>query len=126
MTEKNIKSRIVHKHDTEAHWDLAENFTPKQGEIIVYDIDDNYNYERFKIGDGVTLVNELPFADESIIVESTRVTHNDYLLSNIIDVHILNIDYETLLAFDTSEIVTGATSTTSVLGQAVLGQMVLA
>lgn len=40
--------------------------------------------------------------------------------------YILNIDYETLLAFDTSEIVTGATSTTSVLGQAILGQMVLA
>jgi hypothetical protein len=38
----------------------------------------------------------------------------------------LNIDYETLLAFDTSEIVIGATSATSVLGQAILGQMVLA
>lgn len=37
---------------------------------------------------------------------------------------IINIDYDEL-AFDTSEIVTGATSTTSVLGQAILGQMVL-
>lgn len=41
--------------------------------------------------------------------------------------YILNIDYDTLLAFDTSEIVFGAgTNTTSVLGQAILGQMVLA
>jgi hypothetical protein len=37
-----------------------------------------------------------------------------------------SLEYDTLLAFDTSEIVTGATSTTSVLGQAILGQMVLA
>lgn len=63
---------------------------------------------------------------ESIVVPSTRVTHGESLLSNILETYILNIDYDTLLAFDTSEIVTGATSTTSVLGQAILGQMVLA
>lgn len=63
---------------------------------------------------------------ESIVVPSTRVTHGEDILSNILTTYILNIDYETLLAFDTSEIVTGATSTTSVLGQAILGQMVLA
>lgn len=63
---------------------------------------------------------------ESIVVPSTRVTHGEDFLSNILETYILNIDYDTLLAFDTSEIVTGATSTTSVLGQAILGQMVLA
>ena len=63
---------------------------------------------------------------ESIVVPSTRVTHGESLLSNILETYILNIDYDTLLTFDTSEIVTGATSTTSVLGQAILGQMVLA
>lgn len=59
---------------------------------------------------------------------TTNIIHGDAkeLLSNIIENYILNINYETLLAFDTSEIVTGATSTTSVLGQAILGQMVLA
>jgi hypothetical protein len=60
------------------------------------------------------------------VIASTSVTHNEDLLSTILETYILNIDYDTLLAFDTSEIVTGATSTTSVLGQAVLGQMVLA
>lgn len=45
--------------------------------------------------------------------------------ADILVTHILDIDYDTLLAFDTSEIVIGA-STTSVLGQAILGQMVLA
>ena len=62
MAEKNMKARIVHKHDIESNWLLATNFTPKQGEIVVYDIDDNYSYERFKIGDGVQNVNDLPFA----------------------------------------------------------------
>ena len=61
MAEKNIKSRIVHKHDVELNWNKATNFIPKQGEIIVYDIDNNHSYERIKIGDGVTNVNNLPF-----------------------------------------------------------------
>jgi hypothetical protein len=61
----------------------------------------------------------------SIVVPSTRVTHGETLLSNIIETYILTVDYDALLAFDTSELVIGAT-TTSVLGQAILGQMVLA
>lgn len=62
MAEKTILGRIIQKHDIEANWNLATDFIPKQGEIIVYDIDENYTYERFKIGDGVTNVNNLPFA----------------------------------------------------------------
>lgn len=61
MAEKNIKSRIIHKHEKESDWLLATNFIPKQAEVIVYDIDDNYSYERIKIGDGVQNVNDLPF-----------------------------------------------------------------
>ena len=64
MATKTLNSRIILKHDTEENWLKAENFIPKQGEIIVYDIDDGYNYERFKIGDGVTNVNVLPFNGE--------------------------------------------------------------
>ena len=59
--EKHLNSRIQHKHDTEANWNKATNFIPKQAEIIVYDVDDNYFYERIKIGDGVTPVTNLPF-----------------------------------------------------------------
>jgi hypothetical protein len=68
----------------------------------------------------------LPLIDEGFVIPSTRVNYGDELLSNVLETYIFNIDYDTLLAFDTSEIVTGATSTTSVLGQAILGQMVLA
>lgn len=61
-----LKSRIVHKHDTEANWLKAVNFIPKQGEIIIYDTDSNNNKVRFKIGDGVNKVNSLPFGDTTI------------------------------------------------------------
>lgn len=52
MAEKNMKARVIHKHDVEANWNNATGFTPMKGEIIVYDIDSNYAYERIKIGDG--------------------------------------------------------------------------
>jgi hypothetical protein len=54
--------------------------------------------------------------------------HNEESLFNILTNYLLNIDYDTLLAFDTSEIVIGSmpTPTTAVLGQAMLGYMVLA
>jgi hypothetical protein len=91
MAEKHLNTRIVHKHDYEVNWLKATNFVPMQGEIVVYDseVDENgnivqisdgnggkiaalptgrtvpYTYERFKIGDGITLVSDLPFASES-------------------------------------------------------------
>lgn len=61
MAEKIVNARIINKHAVEADWVKATNFTPKLAEIIVYDIDANYSYERFKIGDGKTNVNKLPF-----------------------------------------------------------------
>lgn len=73
MAEKTIRTRIIHKHDIEANWNLAINFTPKQGEIIVYDVDATHAYERFKIGDGVTNVNNLPFNDTALADRVTTV-----------------------------------------------------
>ena len=59
--EKTMKARVQHKHDIEANWIKATNFTPLASEIIVYDPDENYNYPRIKIGDGKTNINSLPF-----------------------------------------------------------------
>ena len=67
MPEKFLNTRIKNKHDTEANWLLATNFTPLNGEIIIYDEDDNYDYKRIKIGNGETLVSNLPFIDKEII-----------------------------------------------------------
>lgn len=79
--EKNVKSRVIHRHDIEAHWERAKNFIPKQAEIIVYD--DRYinsdgveeivaDKVRYKIGDGVTNVNKLPFANENLVGKLTN------------------------------------------------------
>ena len=58
---KTLKTRIAQKHDIEANWLLATNFTPMNGEIIIYDEDDNYDYKRIKIGNGTDNVNDLNF-----------------------------------------------------------------
>lgn len=78
MDEKIIKTRIVHKHDTEANWNEVADFIPKLGEIIVYDVDGEHSYERIKIGDGITLVSNLPFSIEHIENAIATHKHNYY------------------------------------------------
>ena len=62
-----MKERITIKHDIEENWNKAVNFTPLPGELIIYDgVIENGQYiqkPRFKIGDGVHKVSELPFAN---------------------------------------------------------------
>lgn len=62
MAEKTLTSRLIMKHDTTGDWQKATNFTPKQGELIVYDSEDASLPSRIKIGNGTTNVNSLPFA----------------------------------------------------------------
>ena len=68
MAEKNIKTRIQHKHDSAENWSKAINFIPWAGELIVYDVDETHSYPRFKVGDGKTTVVNLAFANESGII----------------------------------------------------------
>ena len=70
MAEKTLNARIQMKTDTEANWSRATNFVPKIGEIIIYAIDATHSYQRVKVGDGKTLVNNLPFINDAI-TEST-------------------------------------------------------
>lgn len=50
------KEYTLIKKDTSLNWNKAKNFIPKENEIIIYtDLDQK------KIGDGKTLLNELPF-----------------------------------------------------------------
>lgn len=71
---KTFKTRIIQKHDTEVNWQKATNFVPKKGEMIVYDIDSNYNYERIKIGDGKHIPNDLPFVTDNYYTKSETDT----------------------------------------------------
>lgn len=64
--KKDIYGRVQQKHDTEANWIKATNFTPNAGEIIVYDPDGICTYARIKIGDGNTNVNNLPFVNTTV------------------------------------------------------------
>ena len=63
MATNTIKTRIQLKNDTEAHWDLAVNFVPKEGEVIIYSADDTHPFSRLKVGNGSTTVNNLPFIE---------------------------------------------------------------
>ena len=72
MNEKKLKTRVIHKHDIEDCWRLATNFTPKKGEIIIYDPDGKHKTSRFKIGDGVSNVNDLPFASGLPMCDETN------------------------------------------------------
>lgn len=115
---------IVEKHDGYVY------FCVDDGSLFFdyTDADGTLQRKQINAKDAETLTGmSLDEIKESIVVPSTRVTHGEDFLSNILETYILNIDYDTLLAFDTSEIIFGGvTSTTSVLGQAILGQMVLA
>ena len=80
MSEKILNARIINKHDSAENWSKATNFIPKQGEIIIYDIDSNFSYERVKVGDGKTLVSALPFIDANKVdkVAGKGLSSNDY------------------------------------------------
>ena len=105
---KEINGRIINKHDIEVNWNKASTFIPEQGEIIIYDIDENYNFERFKIGDGITNVINLPFTnielDTTLLVEgkaadakavgdalATKQPTGDYALKNELPVVPTNV-----------------------------------
>ena len=67
MSEKNLKVRVINKHDTSANWTKATNFIPKKGEIIVYD-----DLNKIKIGDGSTVVSNLKFVETDISGKYTK------------------------------------------------------
>jgi len=62
-----LNARVIHMHDVEANWLLAVNFIPKQGEIIVYDKDEQNDHIRLKVGDGVTAVTDLAFVTDNVL-----------------------------------------------------------
>lgn len=76
-TEKNVNARVIFKHDTEANWNLATNFIPKKGELILYDPDTTYDYTRMKIGDGSAKVSNLPFLFDKL--HDLEVNLGEYL-----------------------------------------------
>lgn len=60
---KQIKGKVVFKHETEADW-LLSSYVPDDGEKVLYDPDETYNYTRVKYGDGKNIVKDLPFTGD--------------------------------------------------------------
>lgn len=69
-----VKTRIQNKNDIEANWLKATNFTPLKGEVIIYNEDSTHNYKRVKIGDGKTLVSNLPFLNAELEAKISDLT----------------------------------------------------
>lgn len=95
MAEKQLFGRIINKHDIEANWLKAVNFIPKKAELIVYDVDDTYSYERFKIGDGIHTVSELPFSQVQPDWDQIDETQPDFIKNKPDEVDALEVACET-------------------------------
>lgn len=87
MSEKQMSARVMNLCLTEAEWSTNyANFIPKKGELVIYDSDSTNTVRRFKFGDGIKTVNELPFQDTNIsnsksgsailIDDISPITHN--------------------------------------------------
>ena len=67
MKEPSMIARVSQLHKTEAEWAKLSKVKPFAGEIIIFDPDDRHPYARLKIGDGETLLKDLPFFIDSAI-----------------------------------------------------------
>jgi hypothetical protein len=56
-----MKARVSQLYKTEAEWLRLPNFKPFPGEIVIFAPDAQHSYPRMKIGDGNTLLINLPF-----------------------------------------------------------------
>ena len=71
---KIYQSRVIQKHDTSASWKKATNFVPLKGEIIIYD-----DLNKIKIGNGGTVVNDLPFVTPTIPTKLSELTDDNVI-----------------------------------------------
>lgn len=83
--EKELKHiRIIQKHETETNWNKATKFIPKLGEVIIYDPDANHTTSRIKIGDGTTVVANLPFVQQGFIDSELSNTSENAVQNKVI------------------------------------------
>lgn len=111
---RGARSRLnnVEKMDGHAY------FCPDDGSFHIDYLDDS----------GILQRKQLNAQTLTDFLMSNQIQHDGELLSDILNMYLLSIDYSTL-AFDTTEIVIGNlpnNNKTAILGQAILGQMVLA
>lgn len=86
VTEKTIQVRLINTHDTETNWQGVEStFTPADGEFIIYSADGNYDYARYKLGDGTKTLAELPFLNTPVFVGTRSEYDSAYKEGKIVN-----------------------------------------
>ena len=78
-----VNTRICLKHDLEKNWSELTNFIPRAGELIIYDAETDadiptgrnfaYTMPRFRVGDGKTKINDLPFSEGNVSEEQLEI-----------------------------------------------------
>ena len=66
-----IKSNATIKVDRVENWGKAKNYIPDKFTILVFEYENGS--PRLKIGDGIHKVNELPFLNNSEVLEDTLI-----------------------------------------------------
>lgn len=92
---KEIKGKIIFKHQTAAEWDLSNDgagaqYVPDVGERVLYDPDETHPYTREKFGDGEHIVKDLPFTGvqlengmgENAVVQVAPDGHKNIAIGN--------------------------------------------
>jgi hypothetical protein len=89
MAEKTVKTRIQLKHDLSSNWEKAIAFTPLIGEVIFYT-----DLNKIKIGDGKSLVSDLPFikVTKTDIVDFNHSHDDSYYTESEIDALIASLN----------------------------------
>lgn len=85
-------ARFCPKGDIEANWNKAVGFIPLDKEIIIYKADAEHPVARFKIGDGKTVVQDLPFAGADMIAIKQLMDEKGELLVEYVDNAIASIN----------------------------------
>lgn len=80
---KQINARIMTKHDVAENWEKATTFVPKEGEIIIYEVDGKTTASRvprLKVGDGSNKINDLKFITEPYVLKKSGygLSKNDF------------------------------------------------
>ena len=80
MVKPDMKARLSLLHKTETEWNELPNFVPFSGEVIIFEQDAEHSYVRLKIGNGITLLKDLPFFIDSAIADHIKNTRlNEFI-----------------------------------------------